>query len=154
MTIMEKVLALHEVELFADMSTEQLSVLASIADEHQFDAGGRVFAENEPADSLNLILSGKVEVRRGDQVIFVAGPNDTLGALSMLDGEPWLFSANVIEHTQALRIDRETFLDIVSDHPGIIEAILRSLTARIRRLIDTPVGGPRPADSTEETGDR
>ena len=152
MTIMEKVLALHEVELFANISTEELSVLASIAEEDQFDAGSKIIAENEPADSLNLILSGQVKVMRGDQEIFVAGPNDTLGALSMLDGEPWLFSAEVMEHTEVLRIDRETFLDIASDHPGIIEGILRSLTSRIRRLVDTPLSGPRSGDTEDISG--
>jgi CRP-like cAMP-binding protein len=147
---MEKVLALHEVELFANVTAEELSVLASIAEEHQFDAGTQVFTENEAADSLNLVLSGKVQVMRGDQEIFVAGPNDTLGALSLLDGEPWLFAAHVAEHTTVLRIDRDTFLDVASDHPGIIEAILRSLTSRIRRLVSTPIGGHRTDDTDQE----
>lgn len=148
MTIMEKVLALHEVELFNNISTEELSVLAAIAEEDQFDAGSKVIAENEPADSLNLILSGKVRVMRGEQEIFVAGPNDTLGALSLLDGEPWLFSAEVVEFTQVLRIDRETFLDVASDHPGIIEGILRSLSSRIRRLVDGAQIPSRPQDAS------
>ena len=153
MTIMEKVLALHEVELFANMSTEELSVLASIAEEDQFDPGNRIIDENEPADSLNLVLTGQVQVKRGEQEIFVAGPNDTLGALSMLDGEPWLFSAEVVEHTTVLRIDRETFLDAAADHPGITENILRSLTARIRRLVALPVAGPgSPADTDQAEG--
>jgi CRP/FNR family cyclic AMP-dependent transcriptional regulator len=145
---MEKVLALHEVELFDNISTEELSVLAAIAEEDQFDAGSKVIAENEPADSLNLILSGKVRVMRGEQEIFVAGPNDTLGALSLLDGEPWLFSAEVIELTQVLRIDRETFLDVASDHPGIIEGILRSLSSRIRRLVEGAQTPSRPKDAS------
>lgn len=148
MTIMEKVLALHEVELFDNISTEELSVLAAIAEEDQFDAGSKVIAENEPADSLNLILSGKVRVMRGEQEIFVAGPNDTLGALSLLDGEPWLFSAEVVEFTQVLRIDRETFLDVASDHPGIIEGILRSLSSRIRRLVEGAQIPSRPQDAS------
>lgn len=148
MTIMEKVLALHEVELFNNISTEELSVLAAIAEEDQFDAGSKVIAENEPADSLNLILSGKVRVMRGEQEIFVAGPNDTLGALSLLDGEPWLFSAEVVEFTQVLRIDRETFLDVASDHPGIIEGILRSLSSRIRRLVEGAQIPSRPQDAS------
>ena len=91
MTIMEKVLALHEVELFAHMATEQLSILASISEEKQFQPGSLLIAENEPADCLSLVVSGKVTVKRGDQEILVAGAADTLGAMSMLDGEPWPF---------------------------------------------------------------
>ena len=114
MTIMEKVLALHEVELFANMSTEELSVLASIAEEDQFDAGSRVIAKHESADSLNLVLTGKVQVKRGEQEIFVAGPSDTLGALSMLHGEPWLFSAEVIEPTTVLVDIRFKLVEVVA----------------------------------------
>ena len=147
MTIMEKVLALHEVDLFAHMDTEELSILASIAEEDQYDAGEPVFKEQEPTDSLNLILSGKVRVVRGGQEIFVAGPNDTLGALSLLDGQPWLFGAEVIETTEVLRIDRSTFLDVMADHPRITEGILRTLVDKIRKLVDTPVSGPPPQES-------
>ena len=152
MTIMEKVLALYEVELFGDMSTEELSVLAAIAEEDQYDAGERIFETNEPADSLNLILSGRVRVMRDGHEIFVAGPRDTLGTLSMLDGEPWLFSAEVLETTEVLRLDRDTFLDVAADHPGIMEALLRSLTSRIRRLLKQPVGGA-PAQPGGSSGD-
>jgi CRP-like cAMP-binding protein len=147
MTIMEKVLALHEVDIFQQMTTEELSILATIAEEAQFEAGVDMFRKDEPADSLNLVLSGEVQVVRDGQEIFVAGANDTLGALSMLDGEPWLFTARTREPTRVLRIDRETFLDQASDHPGIIEAILGSLTKRIRRLVNTPVGGPSQPES-------
>lgn len=150
MTVMEKVLALHEVDLFEHMATEELSILASITEEDQLDAGEEIFREDEPADSLNLILSGKVRVLRGGQEIFVAGSNETLGALSMLDGEPWLFSAHVEEPTHVLRIDRETFLDAISDHPGILQAILRSLVRKVRRLVDTPVSGPPSDDAQQE----
>lgn len=145
MTVMEKVLALHEVDLFADMGTEELSILASIAGEEQFNTGEEIFREKEQVDSLTLVLSGKVRVLRGTEEIFVAGPNDTLGALSMLDGEPWLFSARIEEPTHVLRLDRETFLDAASDHPRIMEALLRSLVKKIRRLVETPVA--RPSDN-------
>ncbi len=147
MTIMEKVLALHEVDLFEHMGTEDLSILAAIAEEEQFDKGDKLFEENEPADSLSLIISGKVLVLKDSREIFVAAPGDALGALSMLDAEPWLFSGEVREPTEVLRIDRETFLDSIADHPSIIEAILRSLVRKVRRLVNTPLSGP--ADDTE-----
>jgi CRP-like cAMP-binding protein len=139
---MEKVLALHEVDLFSHMDTEELSILAAIAEEDQFDPGETVFKEQEPSDSLTLILSGKVRVLRRGQEILVAGPGDTLGALSLLDGQPWRFGAEVFEMTEVLRIDRTTFLDVMADHPRITEGILRTLVEKIRRLVDTPVSSP------------
>ena len=149
MTIMEKVLALHEVDIFRQMSSEELSILASIAEEDQFDKGAELFREQEPADSLSLILSGEVRVLRSGNEIFVAGPYETLGALSMLDGDPWLFSAVASAPTRVLRINREAFLDVASDHPGIIEAILSNLTKRIRRLVNAPIS-TRPPEPQDE----
>jgi CRP-like cAMP-binding protein len=135
MTIMEKVIALHEVDLFAHMGTEELSYVAAIAEEDQFDTGEAIFAANEPADSLHLILSGAVSVYQGEQEIFEARRGDSLGALALLDGEPWLLGSRVKEPTQSLRIDRETFLDLLSDYPSITQAILGNLVKRVRRLV-------------------
>jgi CRP-like cAMP-binding protein len=147
MTIMEKVLALHEVELFTQMGTEELSFVAAITEEDQFDTNEQIFKENDPADSFHLILSGSVSVYQGDQEIFVAGPGDTLGALALLDGEPWLFASRVKEPVRTLRIDRETFLDLLSDYPGITQAILGTLVRRVRRLVKASHvdSGPEPA---------
>ncbi len=149
MTIMEKVLALHEVDLFTYMATEELSILAAVAEENQYERGSELFRQNEPADALNLIVSGKVRVVRDDEEIFVAGPHDALGTLSMLDAEPWPFRAEITEPTHVLRIDRETFIEVIADHPKITEAILRSLVKKVRRLVDTPLGSPSSQSQTE-----
>jgi CRP-like cAMP-binding protein len=149
---MEKVLALHEVDLFGHMSTEELAILAAIAEVNEYAAGEAIFQQNEPADSLNLIVSGSVQVRRGKQDILTAGPNDTLGAMSLLDGEPWPFSTPVKEPATVLRIDRETFLDVIADHPRILEAILRNLVTKVRRLVNTEVTGPASSESETSTG--
>ncbi|MBD3258286.1 cyclic nucleotide-binding domain-containing protein [candidate division GN15 bacterium] len=139
MTIMEKVLALHDVDLFGLMDTEELSILATIAEEDQFDSHDELFRKDDPAESLYLVLSGEVRVVRDNQEIFVAGPTDALGTLSILDAEPWLFSAIATEPTKVLRIDRETFLDVIADHQKITEAILRSLVKKVRNLVNSPL---------------
>jgi len=146
---MEKVLALNEVDLFSHMTTEELSILATIAEEVHLSSGEPLIRENSPSDSLQLLLSGRVRVTRGHQEIFVAGANDTLGALSLMDGQPWPFGAEVLEPTDVLRIDRETFLDVLADHTRMTEAILQSLVKKVRRLVDTPVSGPPTDDAND-----
>ncbi|MFQ5608106.1 MAG: Crp/Fnr family transcriptional regulator [Candidatus Zixiibacteriota bacterium] len=135
MTILEKTLALYEVELFNQVPTEALSFVAALAGEETFDAGERLFQENDQADSLFLVLSGAVELQRGGEAVSALGPGDVVGAWSLLDVEARLVTATAKETVATLEIEREPFLDLIADHPVITQSILRSLTQRLRRLI-------------------
>ena len=66
-TVVEKVLLLQNVDLLAAARTEDLAVLASIAEEVLYPEGATVFEEGQPADGL--YVEGMVAfVHRGIRV--------------------------------------------------------------------------------------
>jgi len=147
MTILEKVLALQEVSLFARISTDGLAHLAAIAKKEDFGANEVIYRESEPMSSLYLVLDGKIRLSRAGRDVKLAGPKDVLGSWSLLDDDPPVVTATVVEPSSALKIDREDFFDLIDDHAEITQAIFRSLVRRVRGVINAAEMG-----SSEDTG--
>ena len=71
LTVIEKVIFLQNVDVFADVPSEHLAYLASIATVEEYEAGEEVFREGDAADAMYLVLSGGVRMHRLHE--FVAG---------------------------------------------------------------------------------
>jgi len=130
----EKVIFLQAVDIFSEVRVEDLTYLALIAEETSFLPGAPLYRINEPADALYLIVEGKVGLHRDGQEIAVLGPREVLGAWSLFDNQPRVATATAIEETRTLRVSREDFYDLLSDHVRITEAILKVLARRLRAL--------------------
>lgn len=132
--LLEKVAFLKRAELFADIDTEQLAKVAAAAGEVEFAAGDVMFRQHEYADSVYVVVSGEVSLS-GEQIsVDAAREGDVFGMLALFTDEARLLTATVVQPTQALRIEREAFLDLLDDHAEISRGMLRNLTRKIQRL--------------------
>lgn len=135
LTIVERVILLQKVDIFADIPTEELGYLASIGEEISYLKGEVLFRENDPSDALYLILDGAVRLHRGEVEIMIARSHDTLGAWALFDQEPRIATATVLDDSRLLRITHDDFLDLLSDHVQITRGILRTLAMRLRSIV-------------------
>ena len=138
LTTIERVLALQKNEIFAEVSTDGLAHMASIADEVEFQQDQSLFTEGDVPDACYLILSGKVELTRGGVSQLTVGPGEDIGVWALFDGEPRVVSATARENTHALKITQEDFYDLLADHTDIIQTLFRTLVRRIRNLLSEP----------------
>ncbi len=136
LTIIEKVIFLQNVEVFADIPTEQLSHLAAIADEASYAPDEVIYKYEDPSDALFVVLDGTVRLDRDGEEIAVVASKDAFGTWALFDDTPRVTTATATEETRVLRIYREDFLDILSDHVQIIEGVLKSLVGRLRGLLN------------------
>jgi CRP-like cAMP-binding protein len=65
------------------------------------------------------------------------GPGEAIGAWALFDDQPRALTAVTVEPSHLLRIDREQFFDVLSDHAGIAQGIFKALVRRIRSLAET-----------------
>ena len=147
LSIIEKVIFLQNVDVFAEVPSEQLSYLAVIAEELTFSAEEIVYKSDEPSDALYVVFEGSVRLHRGEEEITVARTGEPFGTWALFDDTPRVATATAIEDTNALCIDRVDFLDILSDHVQITEGVFKALIGRLRGLLDR-VGtdlGQRPS---------
>ncbi|NIW80842.1 MAG: cyclic nucleotide-binding domain-containing protein [Calditrichae bacterium] len=148
LTVIEKVVFLQNVDVFADVPTEDLAYLATIADEVTFPENNEIYKEDEPSDALYLVLEGEVRLHRDGREITVAGPKEAFGTWALFDEAPRVVTATPLSECRLLKIDREDFFDLLADHIQITQGVFKTLVQRLRSLMETfssgEVGSPNP----------
>ena len=139
LTPIEKVLMLQQVEIFAEVPTDQLAALAAISREVSYLAGDMVYHEHDSPDALYLVLEGSVRLSQGDRTVSVAGPQVSFGTWALFDDEPRVLAAAAIENSRLLRIDRSEFNDLLSDDVRIAQGIIRTVARKLRELAERAV---------------
>ena len=115
LTVIEKVIALQNVDVFSEVSTEQLSHLAVIAEEITCEAEETLYQESDPPDAMYLVLEGRVRMHRNGIDVTIAELGDVFGTWSLFDDEPMVASATPMEFTRLLRIDKDNFIDLLGE---------------------------------------
>jgi CRP-like cAMP-binding protein len=129
------------VDLFAGLDADGRARVAAIAVPRHYRRGQLLFVEDDPGESLLVLRRGAVSVFRtassGERALLsVVRPPGVLGEVSLLDGAPRSASAEALEDTTALALSRTAFMDLVHAQPRILDAVMRSFGALVRRLTD------------------
>jgi CRP-like cAMP-binding protein len=132
---------LSGVEMFAGLEPDVRQRVAAAAVPRTYRKGQLLFVEHDPGESLIVVRRGAVAVFRtaptGERaVLHVVRPPDVLGEVSLLDASTRSASAEAIEDTAALALSRGAFMELVHSNPRILDAVMRSLGALIRRLTE------------------
>jgi CRP-like cAMP-binding protein len=127
--------------LFGGLPPETLRRLADRAVIRRYGRRQLIFHEGDPAESFFLIVDGSVKVFRasaeGETVILVTlEPGESFGELALLDGGPRSASAEALQDTVVLALERGPFLQTMSEEPLVAEALITQLGAILRRLTD------------------
>lgn len=130
---------LQQVELFQGLSNEELETLSSSSSSRSFPKNTVVIHENDPADSLFIIESGKVKVYCSDKngkefIINTQGEGDYFGELALLDDSTRSASVRTVEKSSFCIIFKDNFNRVLDDHPNIARKLIRNLAARVRKL--------------------
>ncbi len=128
----EKVLFLKGVDLFRSIPGEELSHIARITTEVEFEPTKPVVREGEPGDSMYLIVDGQAQVHSGDRHFAQLGPNECFGEMAILDAEPRSATVTPITELRVLHITQSDFSDILMEKPEISHGIIKTLTQRLR----------------------
>ncbi len=132
MLLIEKVITLKAVEMFARTSEDVLADVAVLAEEVRFKAGETVFAKGDAGESLFVIVSGEVKIHDGDLDLKHLKSKSVFGELAVLDPEPRSASVTAISDTHLLRLDREAFLELMAGNMEVVRGVLSVLCDRIR----------------------
>jgi CRP-like cAMP-binding protein len=138
--------------LLASLSeSDRRDVLASTR-RRRFGKGEVLVHEGDPADSLHLVVSGRLAVRvatsSGDNATLnILGPGDYFGELSLLDGRQPARSASIValEPAETLSLAASAFRDLRQRHRSAEQLLLTLLARRVEelsaRLLETMYDG-------------
>ena len=130
---------LDQVEIFHGLSREELAALDASSSSESYSKNTVVIQENEPADALYVIESGRVKVYWSDKngkefIMNSMGAGDYFGELALLDDSARSASVRTVEPCKFRIVKKEDFSKVLSDNPGITQQLLGNLAARVRKL--------------------
>ena len=138
-SLTDKILHLKIIEIFADLSVNELAAVASVTEEASFSEGEMVFREGEVGDTLFLIVEGEVAVIKdcnADKEIELdsIGPGDYFGEMALFGDDRRSATIRVKEDARFLTLNKQELQEIVREYPQIALHVCRVLSMRIRRL--------------------
>jgi hypothetical protein len=152
--IMERLLALREVPIFARLRLDQLESIHRAMRDETYVRGELIVREGEPGHELYLLLEGEVEVWAG-----WGGPNPKLlnrlaavssfGEMAVLDDETRTATIVVAKDARVASLAGDRLKDLVFTMPEIAFEIFREIIARVRRAERRLAGAEPTADAAD-----
>ncbi len=140
MSRLNKVVFLRQVPYFADLSLEELGLIANIAEERSYPDEEPILKRGEPNSAMYVIIEGNVELisvsaAGWEGTIGVLGAGEVCGVTSALDHTPSTVTAqSLLGDVKVLRLLAEDVSRLIRLYPEIGIGLLRASFARIRLL--------------------
>ena len=132
---------LAKVWIFAPLQKTDLERISKVVVSRTYKPGDVIVEEGGSAVAFYVIVSGKVEIRKGEQPLNTLGPGDSFGEMALLDGYPRSTSVVAAEDTECLVMTRWDFTAELRANPNIALAMLPILSKRIRKLEGEEIPG-------------
>ena len=137
-SILERILLLREIPIFADLSPEDLKLVAETAREEWYPQNTAIFHQGDDGNAMFVIVEGRLHVVRTingvEQVLAERGPGDFVGEMAVIESAPRLATLQTQSDVRVLAIDGETFKGILRERPDVSFAVLRNISRRLREM--------------------
>jgi CRP/FNR family cyclic AMP-dependent transcriptional regulator len=138
-TLDDMITDLRRTALFAEADQHRLLPLARAAFLRRFAAGQVLFTEGEPSAHLYVVRSGRVRIlvqsAHGAQMtLAVLGPGNTIGELSMIDGQFRSASAEAVSSAEVVTLPAREVRTALRSDPVLLMAAAVGLATTVRRL--------------------
>jgi len=146
MSLAQDIAILKKIPMFSDFQDDQLRLLAFSAESMDYNAGQRLFDQDERADSGLVITDGLVSLKtrgeNGFQQVDEAGPGTLLGESALLVETKRPCRAEAVKAVRIIRIRRALFKRMISEYPELAQRLFDQRAAKFRTTIGRlkPIG--------------
>ncbi len=132
----EIVLHLRSLDVFARLTTRDLSELAGVVREETYPSGATIVREGDFGDCMYVLVEGEVRVTREGK--FVAGfkPGNFFGEMALFDSETRFATVTAASPVRLLRLEQRDLFQLIDEQPGLAIAMCQTLSSRVRDLIN------------------
>jgi small-conductance mechanosensitive channel/CRP-like cAMP-binding protein len=134
-----RIKTLRRVELFSQMTGEELKALAERLKYAPFAKGDIISRQGAIAHWLYIIINGDAEVYLeteggGKRTLSKLTKGDFFGEMGMMTGEPRFASVVARSDVECYRLDKDAFREIILARPSIAEEVSQVLVERRAQL--------------------
>jgi len=131
---------LHQIPLFAALNVEDVSHVAAMAVERQYERGDIILLEGEVGGALCYVRSGLVKIFKTssegrEQVLRLIAAGHTFNDVPAFDGGPNPASAAALESSVVYMIRRTDVRTLIVTQPAVAEAVVQTLAHALRHLV-------------------
>jgi len=127
--------------LFGSLRPKDLASVADSCVRRTYGKGQYLCYQGDSGDRLFVVAAGLVKVtftsERGDEMVLATlGEHEVIGELATLDEGPRSASVVAVVPTTVLMLSRPVLLRLMGTHPAVLNGLLISLGALVRRLTE------------------
>jgi HEAT repeat protein len=135
--LLERVVFLRKVPMFADLSPADLKHIAEVASEHAYPDGEVVAEQGERGDEMHIVVAGEIRVMVGGdgrpgREVARRTAGEYVGEMAILDAAPRMASLVAAGSVRTLSLDRRAFERILRERPDVSLGVMRVLSDRLR----------------------
>jgi CRP-like cAMP-binding protein len=142
--LVERIFFLRQAAPFVHSSIDALAELSRGLVEVRYDPGTSLWQRGDPAQSIQMIVSGKVACTPADaRSRFVLGAGAPLGGIESIAELPRWYDALTETRVVALSGDVEGLIDVFEDHFGMAMDYLAVVSQWLLRALEARVAEPQ-----------
>ena len=144
--LFDRLILLKQSPIFSMVMTDDLRVVAQAMEKQQYFAGDCIFEIGDQGDHLYIIVTGKVGISlqpksTDKSYIATLSSGDCFGEMNLLDDLPRSATAEVIEDTTLLSLEKTRLRGLIQSYPDMSVGMLRSLSLRLRDVNQKLING-------------
>ena len=120
------------VEMLHSLSPSEVQAIIPLLKSLSVEPGTLLCQEGAPGDAMFIIVDGKADIYKGQQLVAQLGPGEMFGEMALLTGEER--SASVLARTpmQLYELDKVDFDGMLTRSPHLANGLSRILARRLR----------------------
>ncbi len=125
---------------FAHLPAETLAKLHELLRVQTFAAGEQIFAQGVMSSAFYIVAKGQVKITRlthegHESIVCMREPGEFFCPVAILDGGSELGTAVPLTETMVLWADRESFVNLCHERPGLLALVQDACLGKVRHLI-------------------
>ena len=126
--------------LFENFNLAEIRLMSHFMHVYRGKTGDEIIREGDSGDFMLFLIEGKIEVFKQDRwnaprLIAVVGPGQSLGEMSMIDGEPRFATCIVSDDCLISVLTRESLARIILEQPILGAKILMELVLMLSQRL-------------------
>ncbi len=133
---------LNKIDLFKNLSEEELKELEPYLVMESFKKKDDIFAEGDPPEWFYIVSKGKVKITKlsheGKEIILeIISPYDIFGGVAVLRNFPYPANAIAMEDSEVVKISRKNLMRLVDRFPNLMHCIALKMGDRMKSSYDS-----------------